>query len=193
MCARAPNSRPTCAASVATHQALNGAPCAVAIASAGCADRAHRLHRIGVAYNGSDEAVGALEVARALAAERGATLSAFEAISLTPYAYPGVWVPTEERASDWVDDARRRLIDLGGVEANAGFGDVVDELTTYSESVDLLVVGSRGYGPIGRLVHGSTTNRLARTARSPLLIVTRGARALGTAPNVDAALSTALS
>jgi hypothetical protein len=41
----------------------------------------------------------------------------------------------------------------------------------------LLVVGSRSYGPIGRLVHGSVSQQLARTARCPLLVLTRAARA----------------
>jgi hypothetical protein len=36
-----------------------------------------------------------------------------------------------------------------------------------------LVVGSRGYGPVGRLIHGSTSQQLARTARCPLLVLAR--------------------
>ena len=43
-------------------------------------------------------------------------------------------------------------------------------------SLDLLIVGSRGYGPIGRLIHGSTSQQLAHTARCPLLVLTRTAR-----------------
>jgi hypothetical protein len=46
----------------------------------------------------------------------------------------------------------------------------------YSASLDLLIVGSRDYGPVGRFVHGSTTQQLARTARCPLLVLTRAAR-----------------
>ena len=46
----------------------------------------------------------------------------------------------------------------------------------YSASLDLLIVGSRDYGPIGRLVHGSTSQQLARMARCPLLVLTRSAR-----------------
>ena len=43
-------------------------------------------------------------------------------------------------------------------------------------SLDLLVVGSRGYGPLSRLVHGSTSQQLARSARCPLLVLTRATR-----------------
>jgi nucleotide-binding universal stress UspA family protein len=75
-----------------------------------------------------------------------------------------------------VDDARARIAGHEGVEPHAAYGDPVEELTLYSASLDLLVVGSRSYGPIGRLVHGSTAQHLARTARSPLLVLTRSAR-----------------
>ena len=36
-----------------------------------------------------------------------------------------------------------------------------------------MIVGSRGYGPVLRLVHGSTSNYLLRHARSPLLVLPR--------------------
>jgi hypothetical protein len=32
------------------------------------------------------------------------------------------------------------------------------------------IVGSRSYGPVGRLFNGSTSNYLARRARCPLLV-----------------------
>ncbi|MGN6169163.1 MAG: universal stress protein [Solirubrobacteraceae bacterium] len=51
-----------------------------------------------------------------------------------------------------------------------------EELAVYSASLDLLVIGSRGYGPIGRLVHGSTALQLSRTARCSLPVLTRAAR-----------------
>jgi len=64
-------------------------------------------------------------------------------------------------------EARSRFDGHGASEAM--------ELRQYGASVDLLIVGSRGYGPIGRLVHGSTSQRLARGARCPLLVLTRSA------------------
>jgi nucleotide-binding universal stress UspA family protein len=39
--------------------------------------------------------------------------------------------------------------------------------------MDVLVVGSRGYGPIKRLVLGSTSNYLQRHARCSLLVLPR--------------------
>jgi hypothetical protein len=48
----------------------------------------------------------------------------------------------------------------------------------YSAPLDLLIVGSRGYGPMGRLIHGSTSQQLAHSACCPLLVLTRAARAI---------------
>lgn len=64
---------------------------------------------------------------------------------------------------------------LGDVGPHAAYGHPAEELALYSASLDLLVVGSRGYGPIGRLIHGSTSHRLAHSARCPLLVLPRAA------------------
>ncbi|MGZ4194907.1 MAG: universal stress protein [Solirubrobacteraceae bacterium] len=162
-----------------THSALNGAPCAIAIAPAGYAERPAAIREIGVAYNGSPESEHALAVARTMAAEHGAKLSALEAVSLPRYALVGGPAPIDDAINELVDDARVRIAELGGIEAHAVYGLPAEELTLYSASLGLLILGSRGYGPIGRLVHGSISQQLARTARCPLLVLTRGARATG--------------
>jgi nucleotide-binding universal stress UspA family protein len=74
--------------------------------------------------------------------------------------------------------ARDEIAGLGGVEPHAAYGNPAEELAVYSASLDLLIVGSRGYGPIGRLIHGSTSRELARTARCPLLVLPRSAHAI---------------
>ena len=159
-----------------THAALNGAPCAMAVAPAGYAERPAAIREIGVAYNGSRESEHALTVARTLAGEYSAKLSALEAVSLPSYALVGGGAPVADAINRLVEDARERIAALGGVEAHASYGVPAEELSLYSASLDLLVVGSRGYGPVGRLVHGSMSQELARTARCPLLVLTRAAR-----------------
>jgi len=164
-----------------TRAALNGAPCAVAIAPAGYSRRSPAVMReVGVGYDGSPESERALELARMVAAEHHTRLSAFRVISTPAYLYLGhlgTAAPVElASAHDEVDDARERIAALGGVEPHAAYGDAAEELTLYSASLDLLVVGSRGYGPLGRLVYGSVAQRLARKARCPLLVLTRSAR-----------------
>ncbi|HEX3977271.1 MAG TPA: universal stress protein [Solirubrobacteraceae bacterium] len=52
-------------------------------------------------------------------------------------------------------------------------GDPAEELATLAEHLDLLVLGSRAYGPSGRLLSGTTSMQLARRAACPLLVVPR--------------------
>ncbi|HSC02317.1 MAG TPA: universal stress protein [Solirubrobacteraceae bacterium] len=160
-----------------TRAALNGAPCAIAIAPAGYGSEPPVLVReIGVGFDGSPESEHALGVARGLATEMGAMLSAFQAISIPTYLAHGHGAPGSTPLRQLVDDARAAIASHEGVEPHAAYGDPVEELTLYSASLDLLVVGSRSYGPVGRLIHGSTAQHLARSARSPLLVLTRSTR-----------------
>jgi nucleotide-binding universal stress UspA family protein len=155
-----------------TRAAINGAPCAVAVAPAGFAECPKPISTIGVAYDGSPESERALDVARAVAARGGATIRALHIVSIASYAYSGFGgfaMPAVEA----VEEADARMKALDGVEGRAQLGFAEDDLAVFSKNVDLLVVGSRGYGPLGRLVHGSTSSRLARHARAPLLIVPR--------------------
>ena len=75
------------------------------------------------------------------------------------------------------DDARRRLGSLADVDAEVVLGIPGEELAAFGERLDLLVVGSRGYGPMRRLMFGSTSNHLAGHARCPLLVLPRVADA----------------
>jgi nucleotide-binding universal stress UspA family protein len=155
--------------------ALNGAPCAVAIAPAAYSQRSAVIDKIGVAYDGSAESRHAVFVAGQLAQEDDLTLCVCEVVTLPAYTFVAGAAPIEDAIDDLLGQARERLEALGDVEAHAVYGNAVAELARYSGSVDLLLVGSRGYGPFGRLVHGSTSNQLARTALCPLLVLTRGA------------------
>ena len=156
--------------------ALNGAPSTLAIAPSGYAQRPRALSEIGVGYDGSPESELALDVARRLAARNGARLSAFEAVAVKA-ATADARHPTPETLDELVGEALERVKQLDGVEPHAAFGEPAEELALYGASVDLLVVGSRGYGPLGRLIHGSTSHRLAGSARCPLLVVPRPATA----------------
>jgi nucleotide-binding universal stress UspA family protein len=161
-----------------TRAALNGAPCAVAIAPAGYKERPVVMREIGVGYDGSADSEHALSVARALAAQLHSKLSAFQAVSIPAHRTQGLLTTDGSTLDSLVEDARARIAALGDVEPHAAYGEPAEELALYSASLDLLVVGSRGYGPIGRLVHGSTSQHLVRTARCPLLVLTRAAQAM---------------
>lgn len=159
-----------------TRGALNGAPCPIAVAPADYAKEPVAMREIGVGYDGSPESEHAIAVARRIAAARGARLSAFSAVSVPAYAFMAGTAPVGNVPEGMVDEARSRIEALGDVESHAAYGQASEELALYSASLDLLVVGSRGYGPIGRLIHGSTSRQLLGEARCPLLILTRTAR-----------------
>lgn len=158
-----------------TRAALNGAPCAVAIAPRGYAENLGPIAKIGVAYNGSHESEAALAFARELGVGKGASVHAREVVSIPTVAYAGMMPPLIGDIGALLADAAGRMQALPGVLGSAVYGLPGEELATFGQKVDLLLVGSRGYGPIKRLVLGSTSEYLARHARCALLVLPRGA------------------
>jgi nucleotide-binding universal stress UspA family protein len=160
-----------------TLAALNGAPCAVAIAPSGYAEHKGRLATVGVGHDGSPESEQALEAARELAGRHQAAISALAVVSLQSIPDgeqlpPHNWTAVTDRL---IREERERLQDLDGVHGDAVYGEPSDELARFGEDLDLLIVGSRGYGPVGRLINGSTSTYLARHATCPLLVLPRQA------------------
>ena len=158
--------------------ALNGAPCAIAIAPTCYGREPAAIRAIGVGYDCSPESEHALDLARRIAAGTGARLSAFEAVSIPAIAFGVGVLPSRDIVHAHVNEAMEQIRGLGGVEAHVAYGDAAEELALYSASLDLLVVGSRGYGPIGRLIHGSTSRKLTHIARCPLLVLPRSVRVI---------------
>ncbi len=159
-----------------TRAALNGAPCAVAVASLGYADRRAPIAKVGVAYNASSESEAALAVARQLAQPTRATVHVLEVVSIPTYAYTGILPPAIGESIDvMLKEANTRMEQLPDIEGHAVYGLAGEELAAFGDQVDILVVGSRGYGPVKRLVLGSTSDYLERHARCSLLVLPRAA------------------
>jgi nucleotide-binding universal stress UspA family protein len=161
-----------------TRAALNGAPCAVAIAPLGYAERAGRavsqIAKVSVAYNSSPESAAALAMARELAAPTRATVHALEVVMIPTVAYTGIMAPALGESIDMMlQEANSRMKELPDVDGHAVYGLAGEELAAFGDQVDLLVVGSRGYGPVKRLVLGSTSDYLERHARCSLLVLPR--------------------
>ena len=157
-----------------TRAALNGAPCAVAVAAVRYADHPVPFAKVGVAYNGSPESEAALAAARELAAPTRASVHALEVIPIRTYAYSGLVPPSIGESIDMMlQEASARLEQLPGVDGRAVYGLIGEELAAFGDEVDVLVVGSRGYGPVRRLVVGSTSDYLERHARCSLLVLPR--------------------
>ena len=160
--------------------ALNGLPCALAIAPARYGwFYPGRIGNIGVGYDGSPESEAALSLARALAIGRNARLSACQVV--TSSAKPLVGTVAESQA---LERARQHVAALGDVSPHAAVGEPAEQLSVFGDNLDLRVVGSRGNGPVGRLVHGSTSLKLASIARCPLLVLPRTADRIAADPPV---------
>lgn len=157
-----------------TRASLNGAPCAVAIAPLAFEGRPFRA--IGVGYDGSPESDAALAVARELAASQDAALHVCRVVQLMSSAYTGIGgVVWGSVLPGMLTAAQERVDALEGVSGEAVIGMPGEELAVFSGRVDLLVVGSRGYGPLRRLMLGSASHYLAGHARCPLLVLPRRA------------------
>lgn len=163
---------------------LQGSAWPVAVAPRGLReDPPPALRTVAVAFLDTPEAHEALDFAAALAQRSGARL---RLLSVLP-SRAEVFAPVVGRDAEAAFASRARevfqaaldhaLAGLGGrVEATGELleGDVVDALATLDRrDADLLVCGSRGYGPIRRVLLGGVSSRLLRRAACPLLVVPR--------------------
>ncbi len=159
-----------------TRTSLNGAPCAVAVATRGYGEHPVPIATIGVGYDGSPESEIALAKARELAASNRALVRALEVVSIPNYALTGFGAPAlGESIELMITEANERMTQLEGVDGRAVYGLPGEELAAFGQEVQLLVVGSRGYGPMKRLILGSTSDYLQRHARCSLLVLPRSA------------------
>jgi nucleotide-binding universal stress UspA family protein len=157
-----------------TRAALNGAPCAVAIAPRGFADHPAAIANIGVGYDESPQSKVALAMARTLAEATAAKIHALEVVSLPTYAFSAMMPPAIGDSIElMLSEASSRMEGLSEVNGRAVYGVVGEELAAFGDHVDILIVGSRGYGPVRRLVLGSTSDYLERHAHCSLLVLPR--------------------
>lgn len=163
------------------HGLLHGAPAPVAIAPRGYARRPRvAAGLIAVAYDGTPEAEAALGYAEGLALATGARLRllAVAAIPATPATMLGYTPPMPKPAAavladglatvDPDVDAETRVLDDHSIA-----GAIVADCGT---EVDLLVVGSRGYGAFSRVMIGSVAAGLVHESRCPVIVVPRPRR-----------------
>jgi nucleotide-binding universal stress UspA family protein len=155
---------------------LHGAPCAVLTVP----ERASTgpIRSIGVAYDAREQSRHALAAARSLAEGLEARLVLLGAYDLPRFAGPAL-------STSWdVDPAKRdafaqRLRDAAAdipdieVEARTLDGPAASAIVTAAEDIDLIVAGSRGYGPIRSVLLGGVSRQLVDAAPCPVLVVPR--------------------
>jgi nucleotide-binding universal stress UspA family protein len=163
---------------------LQGSACPVAVAPRGLRERPPAgLGTVAVAFLDTPEAHRALDAAVELAERAGARL---RVVSVMPppaeVVLPVIGRDAEAAFVAKTRDLYRRALDeavarVGGrveVVADLLEGGVVDTLATIDRrDADLLVCGSRAYGPLRRVLLGGVSARLLRRAALPLLVVPR--------------------
>ena len=166
---------------------LPAAPCAVAVAPRGYRDDANAsLRSVGVAVNGTAESRAALGAAVGLAQRLNGSLSSLTLLSvagLPAYSYiaaPGTAAVDIERAEEVhattvLQEAAAEVPESLSVSTKQLKGDAALKIAEASGDLDLLVIGSRGYGPVRRVLLGSVSAGLLRTAPCPLLVIPRAA------------------
>jgi nucleotide-binding universal stress UspA family protein len=134
-------------------------------------------------YDGRAESHSALRVARDLVDRLGARLAVIAvAEPIATSMAPGVAVVDAALAHDYEEHLEREAESLvqgtPGAEARVLRGAPARVLVDVGHGdVDLLVMGSRGYGPARSVLVGSVARQVADHAPCPVVVVPRGARA----------------
>ena len=163
---------------------LHGSPCAVAVVPHGYRSSAHDgFGAIACGWDGSPESTLALATAGSLAKQGNASLRVV--LTLEPpeqYAFtPDVGVDPEHALAEARAHLERALAQAmetlpGTVEAT---GEVLEgiadrDLIEVSESVDLMVLGSRDYGPLHAVLLGGVSAKVMRESACPVIVVPNG-------------------
>ncbi|MEA2253156.1 MAG: hypothetical protein QOG70_3398 [Solirubrobacteraceae bacterium] len=137
---------------------------------------------IGLGYDGSGASRTALAWAGRLADAVRGTVRV-----LTVAQSPGLVVCAGSYGIDWdalAPERRAHAVQLAAdavdelgdrATGRAIDGTAHERLRAFSEEVDVLVLGSRGYGPVRRTLLGSTSDRLVHGAACPVVLIPRAA------------------
>jgi nucleotide-binding universal stress UspA family protein len=167
---------------------LHGAPCSVAVAPRGWAGRTSgRIEEVTLGYDGSEESRGALREAADLARAAGAPLRVVSAAPPPALSFGkggGGSDPAWQELADAIAETMRGHLDEAlaavpdGVRAEGSVvaGDPAAALAGAAvPDRGVLVLGSRGYGPLRRVLLGSVSAALVRGAPCPVIVHPRTA------------------
>jgi nucleotide-binding universal stress UspA family protein len=150
------------------HSLLGGTPACIAVAPRGYRDRDPAISRIGVGYCADREADDALALAAELARATGAELAVISAYDGAPQS------GRRDTAQAMLDAG---VASVGGVTVAGELrdGEPAEVLLHRATDLDLLVMGSRGYGPARQTLLGSVSHDVVTDAPCPVLVVPRPA------------------
>lgn len=149
---------------------VRAAPSAVAVAPRGYRSRGSFVpQRIAVGWIPTDEGDAALEVAFRIARATGGRLDV-----VTTTSAPATVDQLEARARRAVERLHESLGGEMAVKVDARVGKAPQVLVERSVEFELIVLGSRGYGPPRTLLLGSVSADVVPQARCPVMILAAG-------------------
>jgi nucleotide-binding universal stress UspA family protein len=164
---------------------LHGAPCPVAVVPLGYRTHTTPAHPvIGCAYRPTEDGAAALGAAEDIALALSGSLRVMQVIEPLARIYDGGEMPLnlpELNASMYADTERSLIERVARLsarlesEGTVHSGRPADLLIALSETVDLLVIGSRGYGPLKAVLLGGVSGQVIRSAACPVIVVPRQA------------------
>ena len=138
------------------------------------------IRKVAVGYIDTPDGNAAFTGASRLAGELKATLTVISVVPDTR-VMPSMGEPHrfgDDQRQDFRDAVQAKLNELDSnlvAETRLLEGPVVDTLADLKpDEIDLLVCGSRGYGPARSVLLGGVSSRLLRHARVPVMVVPRG-------------------
>jgi len=164
---------------------LHGSPCPVAVAPRGYEPPSPgEAGTVGAAFDERPESLAALAEAARWTRALGARLRAITVVEAADPGHPELELHSYQTRPRHAHDLREAALANALAVHAAGLGDEVrvlegaplDHLAEQSRELDLLVVGSRGYGPLRRVLLGGVSGALLQTAACPVVVVPRGAR-----------------
>jgi nucleotide-binding universal stress UspA family protein len=168
------------AASVA-ERLLHESPCPVAVAPRGMSHHppAH-LRTVCAGFDGGPESWSALQHAAQIAASANARLRILTVLEPLRSPAPALAkhraAEQRQQAELELDRAAESVSQRVRPEKRLIQGEPAQVLAQEEEhDVDLLVLGSRGYGPVRRVLLGGVSTALVRSARCPVMVVPRSA------------------
>ena len=156
---------------------LQGGPSAVAVAPRGYAEGDGRFLVLGLAYDGSPEARAALGCAIELGERLEATM---RVVTVDPPAPLTAGTPDERRdfyerqLAEAMEAIPKSIRPAGKLEHGDPIAVIVKEA---ERGIDLLLLGSRGYGPVRRVFAGAVSAGVLERAPCPVLVLPRPAGA----------------
>ncbi len=129
--------------------------------------------RILVPYDGSEQSTRALQIVRNIPASVIEVLRVEQDdLMIMPGGIPAETESDYQRIRDNLEAAVAPLREAGlNIETTIRVGDAAEEIINAGRGADLIVMTTRGRGAAGRMLFGSTADRVSRQSTTPTLLI----------------------